>query len=330
MTDRYKSKKDVDDPDYDPIDQVFDYVAESDPEIDLTTAIEATLPLATNKIVRDITIADKVPTTDELIDSYKTASAERDRLDALEDSLLSQGIDPWNFKKGMSIDDWMAGSELREGRQKQKAFSDSVIQASKWKNRLAFAQQPQNIEWALKQGFTMEQVQAGDHMDQLEHFLDPSNVPDLNVHGAGKNPMYANDIVDLLITKLNKYEESGDLNMYEVDALRHYYGIREFEKRYGPNIAWLIGEYNEFGSWFRQGESPFKIKTDVGTQIDRMNNSIALTHANDKLFSVYSDSLTLDDHRALLDLLVVPPPKDMPEEDQQKYLDDILYNMGDS
>ncbi len=95
----------------------------------------------------------------------------------------------------------------------------------------------------------------------------------------------------------------------ERDALRHYYGMRELVNLYGPGMAEMIGNINE---WRLMDVISPIYKPDDGSEIQReidyYNNAVALDHKSRGVGQDFHYDLNMDSLRNVLEHLRIPPP----------------------
>ena len=124
---------------------------------------------------------------------------------------------------------------------------------------------------------------------------------------------------DLRDTTKYNYDEM------EIDALRHYLGMQGLVEKYGDTIAWIAGILHEGTDLVIPGEA------GIQSQIDRENNNIALSHANEGINIKVEDLDNYEKLQKLLSVLVIPPPYgevSTPEPGPQKQFNPETYNTG--
>jgi hypothetical protein len=114
----------------------------------------------------------------------------------------------------------------------------------------------------------------------------------------------ATGIVNDIEKTLHIYRDEGYINNNEVNALRHYYGIKELSKEYGDTLGWLMGAMHE---GFSLGLLyPPKSSQYLDTSADLDNNKVALDHFNKNIGMEIDSIKTINDLREPLDFLNIP------------------------
>jgi len=111
-------------------------------------------------------------------------------------------------------------------------------------------------------------------------------------------------IDSLLRDRFNENVYGPRITEMELDALRHYYGMRSLAGSYGPGVANLMGQINEW--------SPADLVSSAAggpeqSEVDLLNNAVALDHVKRGVGRDFHHNLNVDSLRNVLNHLTVPP-----------------------